>query len=337
MSDDLRVALIGAGVIARSSHLPAWEAASGATVTCVVDVDVKLAERVARKWGVTRWTADLSEALDLVDAVDICLPPGLHQEFVLEALRRDTHVLVEKPLAVDMAECAAILAAHEESSTTLMVAENWPYSSAARAVRDLLDEGTIGEPFLVQANHQSSLYCPDLHPEQPAWLTDPRGASGGGYLLNAGIHTVALCRHLLGDVAAVATVVRPAAGATTRFDLDSVSTIEFVGGALGTFTFTGRSRHFGPRRLSMELFAQRGTVRFDVLTGRVEVLEPERATMTEPTPVSMGFTEEVQHFVDCVRTGKRPLTSARDQVRTLATVEAMYTSAAKGGRRIVLG
>lgn len=336
MIPDLRVALVGSGLIAQSSHLPAWEAAAGARVTWVVDADPGTAELVARRWGVPHWTTDVAEAYPSVDAVDICLPPSLHERFVVEALRRDKHVLVEKPLAVDSAECSAILAARAASLATLMVAENWPHSSAARAVKTVLDEGSVGTPFLIQASHHSALYCPDLHPEQPAWLTDPRGAGGGGYLLNAGIHTVALCRHLIGEIEAVATLVRPAVGAGSRFDLDLVSTVEFVDGALGTFTFTGRSRHFGPRRLSMELFTDQGTVSLDVLSGRVKVSTPDRITVSEPAPVSMGFTEEIQHFVECVRTGRQPLTSAEDQVQTLRTVEAMYASAADGGCRTLV-
>lgn len=335
MKNDLRVALIGSGLIARSSHLPAWQACKGGEVTWVVDRDPELAESVARQWSIPHWATDMSEALPNVDAVDICLPPRLHEPAVLQALEQGVHVLVEKPLAVGLAASENILQAERRADRTVMVAENWPFSSVAREAKKLLEEGKFGEPFLLQANHHSALFCEDIHPEQPDWLRDPEG-SGGGYLLNAGIHSVALARHLLGEISAVSVIAQGSAG-QMRFDLDMVAAVEFVSGQTGSFTFTGRSRHFGPRRLSMEIFTSEGTMTFDVLKGSLELSDPGKVVSMEPSPKSMGFVEEVQHFVDCVANKETPLTSCEDQLRTLTCVEAMYASAAAGGTRMLVG
>lgn len=321
----LRVALLGAGVIAQSSHLPGWESTPGAQIEWIVDRDLERARYVAERWGVPNATDNPEVAYGHVDAVDICLPPPMHVDAAVQALEANLHVLLEKPLAIDSTGGDTIRRARDRSGRILMVAENWVYASATSTVRALLESGALGRIHLVRAEHLSALYLSDRHPEQPEWLTDPN-AAGGGYLLNAGIHTVSLCRDLIGEIAAVFVASRAPELAPNDFDADLVAVVEFESQAIGTFTFSGRSRHTGPRRLAVELFGDRGTVSFDVLSGAVTVSASE-PVQELAVPPSMGFAEEIEHFTACVRDGVEPRTGIKDQQTTIAVVEAMYASA----------
>ncbi|MER3390842.1 MAG: Gfo/Idh/MocA family oxidoreductase [Microcella sp.] len=322
----LRVALLGAGAIAHSSHLPSWREVAGATVTWIVDRDLRRAQDVAAEFGIDNATTDADEAYRDVDAVDICLPPSAHVAAATHALEHGLHVLLEKPLALNRFEGELIQRARDQARTTVMIAENWVFSSAAQRTREILGSGELGDIFLVRAEHLTGLYIPDRHPDLPRWVSDPTGVDSG-YLLNAGIHTISLCRNTVGEIDAVSVMMRSDASLGAAFDVDLVAGIEFSRGAMGSLTFSGRSRHAVERRLGIEIFGTRGVVDFDVLTGRVTTTRDGVATTEEPTDPSMGFVEEIQHFVDAVRSGVEPITSVEDQLRTMSVVDAMYRAA----------
>ena len=132
MPEKLAVALIGGGNMAEFAHLPALTHHGEIDLRWVVDAHEQLAAERAATWGVERWTADYRRALDDpgLGAVDICLPPRLQKQATLDALAAGKHVLLEKPMALDLAEAREIRAAVERSHRCFMVAENWYFAPA---------------------------------------------------------------------------------------------------------------------------------------------------------------------------------------------------------------
>lgn len=327
----VRVALVGAGEIAEVAHLPAWAAAKDARVHVLVDPSRERAQQLAGKFGIPRCMDNLDELLQSgeVDAVDICTPPHLHAPMVLRALDAGLHVLVEKPMAPSLEEGEAIARAAKTSGRTVMVAENWLFSSARRQAEEIIRDHALGQPFLIKARHESSLYVAQTG-GAPAWTFSPDTA-GGGYLMQAGIHTVALAEAMVGpfqEVSAYATA--EPTSPTGSLESTAVVAALFESGALGSLVFTARSRHLGPRRLGLELFFDTGSLELDVWTGRVSYTVEGRQTTVQDEKSSMGFVEEIIHFVHCIRTGAEPEASPARLLSSLRTILAAYESARSG-------
>lgn len=321
----LRVALLGAGRIAEAAHLPAWRDREAVTVAVVVDTRRDRLEAVARRWEIPEQATDYQSLLERadIDAVDICLPPHLHATVAEAFLARDKHVLVEKPIATTLSDAWRLAAAARATRAVLMVAENWPFASATRRVKQLLDEGILGEICLLKAHHEGGFYV-DRASDPRRWIMDVEQA-GGGYLIDAGVHAINLARHLLGDFASVSAYATPGVP-PEALEEDLVLAGRFRSGGLASMHFTGRSRHLGERRLGFALFGTRGVADFDVWSGHVSWTADGVRTTVDDARASRGFREEIDHFLDCIVSGAEPLTSAEQQLGTLATALAAYRS-----------
>ena len=332
----LRVAVIGAGQIAREAHIPAWFANDGAELVCVVDNREEAAQQTAEEWGIPNWTTDYRDLLSSteVDAVDVCLPPEFHARVSLTFLHEGYHVLVEKPAALSLDEMEAMRRAAAEVEKTLMVAENWPFSTAMRRVREILRERELGKPIMLQASHESAL----LLPPKDLLLRKKGDEERLGYLFTAGIHALNLARELVGEIDGIAAfATQTKSGPYYPVDDDIALSVRFRNGAVGSFNFTGRSRHLGARKLAFRLIADRGVIEFDVWSGWVRyTADGSRFTYEEDSlsvgynNPTLGYTEEIGHFLECVASGKEPHTSAENQLRTLAVVLGAYRSLETG-------
>ncbi|MGV8897129.1 MAG: Gfo/Idh/MocA family protein [Rhodoglobus sp.] len=319
-----RVALIGAGLIAQQVHLPRLAARVDVDVVAIVDADPDRAAQVAAAFGVQRSTTDFDCVLadDSIDVIDLCTPPLMHATQVCAAIAADKHVLLEKPLATTRADSITVARAATESTRTVMVAENWVFSSSARAVKGYLDSGELGDAFLWTSRHESNHRL--QAGGQPSW-NYALEESGGGYLMQAGTHMITLGRHLFGDVATVSAKSPQAGGDGAAFlDHDMVVSLDFTSGMIGSLVLTGRSHRTGQRILSQSIFGTQGTVDADILSGSVS---RNGIDATPAVRVSPGYDEELDHFFDCVKTGAAPLTSAADQAETIRTALAIYRSA----------
>ena len=164
-----------------------------------VDSDRGRADAAATAEGAVAF-ASLAEALAAggFDAVDLMLPHHLHEALALEAFAAGKHVLLEKPMATDLAACERILAAAERAGGVFMVGENAQYWPEIHIAQDLLAAGAIGD--LVTARVQ--LFFPPLpayYGGERAWRLDS-GAAGGGVCIDTGSHYIRPLRMWLGEI-----------------------------------------------------------------------------------------------------------------------------------------
>ena len=199
MDDTLRMAMVGCGAIAQW-HLHAIEAAvPEISVAAAVDVDPARAAALAARTGARAFT-DLDEALasGTFDAVDLMLPHHLHESVAIRCLDAGMHVLLEKPMAPTVEACERILAAARSTAGVFMVAENAQYWPEVLLVRDLLEQGAIGEVITARA----CSFVPPLEEffgaEQP-WRFS-KAAAGGGVVIDAGSHWIRPLRMWLGEM-----------------------------------------------------------------------------------------------------------------------------------------
>lgn len=325
--DRHHLAIVGAGLIAEQVHLPRLVTRADTEVVVVVDPDLAKAERVARAFNIPRWARDIESVLndDSIDVLDLCTPPTMHARQVHAALAANKNVLLEKPAAATLADAIDVAQACAGSERTVMVAENWVFSSAARSLRALLDDGVLGEAFLWTSRHESDHRL--ASGGQPKWNYSLE-ASGGGYLTQAGTHAITLGRHLFGEIESVSATSPQTIGTGEAFlDHDMVALLTFRSGVRGSLVLTGRSQRKAQRLLGQSVFGTAGTADTDILTGEVFV---NSKPLPGPLTRSVGYDEEFDHFFECLRTGAEPIVSVKDQVETLRAVAAIYRAAATG-------
>jgi len=215
----MRTGLVGLGEIGQH-HLAAIRASEDAELAAICDLDPELVEAAAGDGvaGFTELEAMLAEAR--LAALDVCLPHSLHLPATLAAIEAGCHVVLEKPLAVDVESCRRIATAASGAGVTVAVSHNQLFYGPHERVAELLAEGALGELRSLYAR----LWIGDRY---RGWRERPE-LVGGGLLMDAGVHRVYLLRALGGPVAAVSARM-DAPRAEESF---SVS-LEFASGARG--------------------------------------------------------------------------------------------------------
>jgi UDP-N-acetylglucosamine 3-dehydrogenase len=324
VSDPLRVGVLTCGAIVTKGHLPGLSAL-GRDVVDVVAFQSRTAATASAardQWGSGDVVADWRDVLarDDVDAVDICAPNALHAALAIAAAEAGKHVLVEKPMATTVDDADAMVSAAEQAGVVLMAAHNLrfaaPYAAAARAVAD----GRIGAVTGVRVamGHGG----PEGWTRDAGWFRD-RELSGGGALIDLGIHVADLLRSVTGDeVEEVSAFVRR----PTPDAVEESGVVSFVlrGGGQGTLSAGWNVRGTADHQLLVHgtdgtLTVERGqAVVRPAGGGEKVVVEPP-----QPAP------DLLADFVAACRDGATPVVGPQDGRQALAIIEAAYRSAAE--------
>jgi predicted dehydrogenase len=144
----LKVAVVGAGFVAQRRHIPAFlRLKKYVSLSAVCDLNHELAKEVAKKFGIPNAYSNLSEMLskEHPDIVDICTPPGVHAPVAVEAMEAGCHVLLEKPMASNLADCEKMIEAAKKNSVKLSVVHNQRFYPPFLKAEELVKNGAIGE------------------------------------------------------------------------------------------------------------------------------------------------------------------------------------------------
>ena len=201
MSGKLGVGLIGCGY-AGHQHARAYALLRDhVDLVAAADVDKGKARSLAQEWGFSSWHEDYRKILSdpRVDAVSVCLPIYLHAEVSVEAAEAGKHVLCEKPMAGTLEKADAMIRAARRSDVKLMIAETVRFNSINLKLKEMLEEKTIGEVFLVRIFRDHEMH--DYIRARP-WMLDKRKAVGGIWMAG-GIHDVDALRMLIGEIETV--------------------------------------------------------------------------------------------------------------------------------------
>jgi len=352
----LRVGLIGCGGIARWGHAPYLKQAPRVDVVAVCDI---LEERV-NAYGETEFPSAAREtdytrllARADVDAVDICTPNDLHSEIAVAALRAGKHVFCEKPDAVSPDKVLAMKAAAEESGNVLMVMRNNRFSDPSQYAKRFIEAGKMGPIYAGRCGWQRRRGIPG----KGGWFTT-RARSGGGPLIDLGVHMIDLAIWLMGNPRPVAvtgaTYCKFAGGAGPS---DSVNAK--FGDAQADGVFDVEDLAMGMIRFDTGAVLQiecswasniKEEMRFVELRGEkagmlwrdgqtVEMFTELDGELVEIKPSSKmkddGHARNLAHFVDVVLDGATPCYEPQQGVDMIRILDAVYASA-KTGREVVL-
>jgi predicted dehydrogenase len=268
-------AIIGFGEVARHGHAPAYAASLEAKIVAVVD-STEERRQVAREClpgaQIFSTIADLAEGTE-IDFVDICTPPALHGEPMLEALARGWNVLCEKPLVLDPVELEKVRGLALENERAVVPVHNWKYAPIIRQATGLLRAGAIGPLHGLEIETLRIHDCATADPNHPNWRLDP-AVAGGGVLMDHGWHAIYLARNWFGEdpIEVEASLQRPTpAGVENEAKL----ALDFPSGRAEIF-LTWKAK---ARRNTMRLLGEYGeiTIDDDRLQVRGETLQFDRA------------------------------------------------------------
>ena len=193
MPERLRVAVVGGGAVLERYHIPAINAVPEVVRSIVVDVDKDRAERVALRYGFPTSSGELGDVVRHADIAIVLVPNGLHASISCDLLTQGIHVLCEKPMARNSEECKAMIEASVRGRAKLCIGHNRRFQQHMKLAKQIIDKGLIGEIVGVKAEEGSS----DDWARSASYF-DPV-VSGGGALLDVGIHSIDLIRWFAGE------------------------------------------------------------------------------------------------------------------------------------------
>ncbi|MDZ4802911.1 MAG: Gfo/Idh/MocA family oxidoreductase [Bryobacteraceae bacterium] len=315
----LRGGIIGCGFFAQF-HIDAWRRMHGVALVTACDPDLSRAVSAAPR---AYQTAEEMLDRESLDFVDIATRPETHFELVRLATSRGIPVICQKPLAPTASESAAVARLASESGVRVMVHENWRWQPWYRAVKRLIADGAVGRPLTYRIRTvKPDGYGPDAYPTQP-YFRDYRRL----ILFETMIHHLDTARFLFGDVAWLYAQARrnnPLIQGEDEAHVMLTHTSGLIGAADGhRFLDTDET---GPA-MGEAWFEGEGGVLHVAGSGHVRRAGHMLWENTIPEGYrgdSVKATQE--HFIHCLRTGEEFESEVREYLKTIALVEAAYTS-----------
>lgn len=323
----VKIAVVGCGAAASRLYLPLLEDVPAAEPVLLVDVVRARAERLARDHDVPEVGETFDAVVGRADAAILCLPHHLHAAAATELLEAGVHVLVEKPMALDVAECDAMIAAADGGGAVLAVGLVRRLYPVSRFVHDLVGEPALGRPrrFVWE---EGSVF--DWPVESDAMFR--RESAGGGVLMDLGVHVLDLLAWWFGTPASLdySDDGRGGVEAECRIALG------FPGGPEGRVRLS-RLRPLGNRcRLEFE----GGSVEFDVAPSaaapevrlRLAPGAPDRPELRgrvhepggEEDAPGTAMRRQVEGFLGAVVGHREPAVTGREGRRSVELIERCY-------------
>ncbi|WP_343204012.1 Gfo/Idh/MocA family oxidoreductase [Luteibacter sp. Sphag1AF] len=312
---DVRWGIIGCGNVTEVKSGPAFSLVNHSSLVAVMRRDGALAADYARRHGVPRWYDDAAALIadDEVNAIYVATPPSSHRDYALMAIAAGKPVYIEKPMALDHAQCQEIIAAGEAADVPVFVAYYRRRLPRFLKVAQLLAEGAIGQPRIVNTMLHHPLEDRYRDPANMPWTVQP-AISGGGIFVDIGCHTLDILDFLLGPIVDVRGMTSNQLGAYAAEDTVAMS-FAFASGVLGTGLWT-----FGADRREdrTEIIGDAGRIMFATFGESPIRLEAggqaQEWAIPNPAHIQQPLIEAV--VAELTGTGRSPstaLTGARTQ------------------------
>ncbi len=344
----LKIALIGAGNIA-CAHLNAYRSVPNAEIYAICDIDEEQLNETADQFGIKHRFTDVDtmlKALPELDAADVCVWNCNHAACTMAALNAGLHVLCEKPMAYNAKEAEEMCALAKEKGKLLMIGFVMRFSDESRIACDFINAGTLGEIYYSKATYVRR------HGAPGGWFTNTK-YSGGGPVIDLGVHVIDHTRWLMGNPKPVSVYavtfkklgqqkdLKNGPGWTPKrqtggecYDVEDLATalIRYDNGAT-TLLETSYELH-GEGVTQKMLYGTKGGMS---LAGKPKVYTVVNDYLADVTPIMECYKEsremfvaEMEHFVDCALNGTECMAPAEDGVTVMRILDAIYESARTG-------
>ena len=337
----IRVGIIGCGKIAQVRHIPEYAANPHAEVYGFYDINLARAEELAKKYGGKAF-ASYEELLadPAIEAVSVCAANHAHAEISIAALKAGKHVLCEKPMAVTLAECEAMVAAAEEAGKYLMIGQNQRLAKAHSKAKELIEQGAIGKvlTFRTIFGHGGPETW-SIDPGSNVWFFDKTKAAMGA-MADLGIHKTDMIQYVLGSkivkTQAVLTTLdkKDATGSLIGVDDNAICIYQMENGIIGTMTASWT--YYAAEDNTTVIYGTKGELRlYDDPKYSVQQINADGTRIdyqidqiqTNDNQTASGI---IDLFVDCLVEKKAPEISGANVLHAMKAVFASIESSAKG-------
>lgn len=339
MKQPVRVGLIGSQFIS-TIHAESLKHCSQAILAAVASPTPGNADKLAQRFAIPAPFEDYRQLLARSDIqmVVVGAPNHLHCQIVLDAAAAGKHVVIEKPLCLNLAEADQMIAACRRAQVKLMYAEELCFAPKYVRLKQLLDSGALGRPTLIKQSEKHD------GPHAAHFWDVTR--SGGGVTMDMGCHAIEFFRWMLGRPAIVSVYAQMSTqvhGEKTVGDDNAILILEFANGVICIAEESWTK--LGGMDDRAEVYGSNGVAYADLLHGNaIETYSAqgydyavEKAGSTQGWSFTIyeeawnyGFHAEMAHFVDCVQNDKQPLVTGEDGRMVLEVLFAAYESARTG-------
>jgi predicted dehydrogenase len=345
----LKIAIIGVGNISRH-HIAGYQANENCEIYAFCDINEDRLKYMGKQYNVTKLYTDRDQMFaecPEIDAVSVCTWNCAHAECTIAALNAGKHVICEKPMAMNEQEANAMKEAAEKNNKLLMIGFVRRYGNDCAVVKDFVDAGDFGDIYYAKTTYLRRAGSPG------GWFGN-KALSGGGPLIDLGVHVIDLARYVAGNPKPVSVY-----GATFKklgsrkelkgktgyvsstvtdkdiFDVEDMVTalIRFDNGLVLSVE-ASFSLNIKKDVGTIELF---GTKAGATLSPELEIFTDRNGYLTNvsfdcPTALSFDglFKTEINHFVDCIIDGIPCKSPAEDGVIIMKILDAIYKSAETG-------
>ena len=329
--------ILGAGKIAAAQMAPAIAVTPGHELIAVMRRELSAARQFADDHSAQR-AYDNEQALladPRVNAVYVATPPHLHARQTILAAQAGKHILCEKPMALNTGEARQMVAACRANGVALMICYYQRFNARHQRIKALLEEGAIGQVTAARIN-----FSERFSPQSEVWHHNP-AISGGGPLMDLGIHCIDLLRYLCGPVESVAALVDTLVDDSPVEDTATLL-LRLTSGAQAVVTSHWTTANHDPERFNcLEICGTQGTIVAAPLQAKdsAGMLELITATGIQDLSVEPGGPRPhrtlLNAFADTVAGDSPNPIPAEDGLAGLAVVEAAH-EAARSGHRIAV-
>lgn len=343
----IKIGILGAGFVSNTFHMPSFREIEGAQVVAAFSQQKEVAEGFTKRWGIPKTFHGEDGVAKLcadpeVDLVDIALPNNLHLTAVSTAAENHKNIICEKPLARNEQEAKEILQIVKKQGVIHLYAENQVFIPQISKAKDLIDRGILGQVFWIRCREAQM-------GQHSAWFYEP-ASSGGGALLQLGVHAVETARFLMGKKPLSVLGWTAKLAHSTMSEDNGLILAKYKDSELSQAECTWVTRggldlrfevHGGngslyaniSREAGISLFTAEGATKLSGLNETVtETAETKRGRIFPALGEhrTLGFVDEMRHFLQIVSTGEKAMETFEEGYFVNKAIDAAYRSARSG-------
>lgn len=356
MQKKVKIGIVGLGSIA-GAHIAGYEALDNVEIYALCDINEERLKKRGEQLGVTRLYTDIDDMLAAVpelDAISVCTWNNAHAKCSIAALKAGKHVLCEKPMAMNTKEAEEMKKVADESGKLLMIGFVRRHGNDCQVLRDFISAGSLGDIYYGKVMYLRRNGCPG------GWFGN-KSLSGGGPLIDLGVHVIDLTRYLMGNPKPISVYGATfeklgarkelkegksgwgsvGAGQEDIFDVEDLATalIRYDNGAVisveTSFSLNTEFKEKG----QVELFGTKGGAKMDPDLHIFNNINGYMTNVNFANPTSFDFSntfkQEIAHFISCITDGTECIATAQDGIEVMKILDGIYESA-KTGHEVIL-
>ena len=334
----VKIGIVGVGKICQGPHMGAYDKIDEAQIVAVCDINPDRLKDAGKRYPNAKLYTDYKEMIDNeeLDAVDICTPNNLHSTVAIYALNKGKNVICEKPDAINALEAEKMKAAAEKSGKNLMVIRNNRYRPSTKFLKEYIKQGKMGEIYAGRCGWIRRRGIPGWG----GWFTD-KEQSGGGPLIDLGVHIIDLAMYLMGNPKPVtvsgSTYSKFAHTSYSKTDVEDLAMgfIRFDNGACLQIEFSWAS-NIEYDQMFVELRGEKSGSRMSGIDRKFDIFTEECGTNVTIKPSIDDYNcmphheANIRHFIDVINGRCAPDFTPEQGVNMVKILEALYRSAECG-------